>query len=268
MLKQTILSPSTDAVNWTTNASPAYSLNLSFSAKQLPPPPFGPGPGAGGGHHVVTVQRRERPELVFARPANLSGPAAAAFSTKPLLLLNGVQAQCKGVPACERVYGNCSLGAMGNCSQTVSVTVATALKLHPVGAKTDDDERGPKVGKYTEHHNKNCCPGAGGRVMDGGNHTLMTVQQCEAHCDASPACHCIVISSNATAARGGGPGQCFRRSSCNPAGCQFDARFNAFIKPGGAPVPAPPPPAPAPRFPPKHGSICKDCKFDAVCRVE
>jgi hypothetical protein len=178
------------------------------------------------------------------------------------------QAQCRGVPACERLYGNCSLGAMGNCSHTVSVTVATALKLQPIGAKTDDDERGPKVGKYTEHHNKNCCPGAGGRVMDGGNYTLMTVQQCEAHCDASPACHCIVISSNATAARGGGPGQCFRRSSCNPAGCQFDARFNAFIKPGGAPVPAPPPPAPAPRFPPKHGSICKDCKFDAVCRVE
>ena len=76
MLKQTILSPSTDAVNWTTNASPAYSLNLSFSAKQLPPPPFGPGPGAGGGHHVVTVQRRERPELVFARPSH--GPSRPA----------------------------------------------------------------------------------------------------------------------------------------------------------------------------------------------
>ena len=120
-----------------------------------------------------------------------------------------------------------------------------------LGAKTDDDERAPEAGNYhahrssttyTEHHDKNCCNGAGGRNMDGENHTLMTVRQCEAHCDAAPACHCIVMSSNATA---DGAGLCFRRSSCNPAGCQFDPRFNAFTKPGGAPVPAPPPPAPA-----------------------
>lgn len=109
---------SVDAVTWTTSAKQSYALNLSFSNTSLPAP-------FGGGS--VMVQRRERPEIVFAHPANLSGKPLDAVSTHPLFLLNGVQAKCVGVPACEAIYGDCSHGAMGNCSQTISATVATAL---------------------------------------------------------------------------------------------------------------------------------------------
>ena len=93
---------------------------------------------------------RERPELVFARPAN----ATHRYSEGPMLLLNGVQAQCEGdaevrllissaqallliqltaadlLLQCEAIYGKCDKGKeMGQCSETISVTVATKLLL-------------------------------------------------------------------------------------------------------------------------------------------
>ena len=124
---------SPDAATWTTSSSQSYGLNISFSDTHLP------SPFAGGN---VLVQRRERPEIVFSRPANLSGPPAAAFSRSPMLLLNGVQAKCMGVPTCEALYGSCAHGAIGNCSQTISVTIATALAAatpYSFPQKLDDD---------------------------------------------------------------------------------------------------------------------------------
>ena len=66
----------------------------------------------------------QRPELVFEYPPN----ATHRYSEGPMYLLNGIQAQCEGVAACEALYGKCVKGQeIGHCSQTVSVTVATAL---------------------------------------------------------------------------------------------------------------------------------------------
>ena len=110
-------------------------MNISFRDAGLP------APFTGGS---VVVQRRERPELVFSFPANLSGPPGAAVSRGPMLLLNGVQAKCIGVPACEALYGSCGHGAIGNCSQTISVTIATSLAAttprSPAPQKSDHDD--------------------------------------------------------------------------------------------------------------------------------
>lgn len=45
----------------------------------------------------------------------------------------------------------------------------TRVVMQPIGGlKTDDDGwRGVTVRNYTEHHDKNCCNGAGGRIMEG-----------------------------------------------------------------------------------------------------
>ena len=106
---------SKDAVSWTTVSNVAYSLSLEFASSDLASP-------FNGTH--VQVDRRERPELVFAAPSN----STHRYSEGPLYLLNGVQKKCEGVPACEAIYGKCTKGQeIGHCAQTVSVTIATAL---------------------------------------------------------------------------------------------------------------------------------------------
>ena len=106
---------SKDAVNWTTVSNVAYSLSVEFASPGLASP-------FNGTH--VQVDRRERPELVFAAPPN----STHRYSEGPLYLLNGVQKKCEGVPACEAIYGKCTKGQeIGHCAQTVSVTIATAL---------------------------------------------------------------------------------------------------------------------------------------------
>ena len=117
----------------------AYSMGLNFTSKLAPP--FN-GTRIGSGSNIVytlpscsstgnghasdgqCIYRRERPELVFADVPN----GTHRFSERPLYLLNGVQTQCEGVPACEAVYGKCKKGAeIGSCAETISVTVATHL---------------------------------------------------------------------------------------------------------------------------------------------
>ena len=93
---------------------------------------------------------------------------------------------------------------------------------------------------YTKYEMMNCYAGHGGINIDSGpQHTLLTVAQCKAHCDATSNCFCVVITSNATEANGKA-GHCWRRSYCNPKACGEEAKkYNTFIKPG---APTPPPP--------------------------
>ena len=118
----------------------AYSMGLNFTSKLAPPfngtrigsgpnnilytLPSCSGPGTGRASGGECISRRERPELVFADVPN----STHRFSERPLYLLNGVQTQCEGVPACEAVYGKSKKGAeIGSCAETISVTVATHL---------------------------------------------------------------------------------------------------------------------------------------------
>jgi hypothetical protein len=120
---------SADAVSWTTVNNVAYNMSVVF-ASELPSPfngtrvPQCPGPDNGEDSHHGCIGRRERPELVFAEPPNNTH----RYSERPIYLLNGVQARCEGVVACEAIYGKCTKGSEeGHCSQTVSVTIATKL---------------------------------------------------------------------------------------------------------------------------------------------
>ena len=122
---------SRDAVSWTTVDDIAFNMSLSFT-QELPSPFNGTnvpqcrtnGGDSGYGNAAGCIQRRERPELVFAFPPNNTH----RYSERPLFLLNGVQAQCEGVPACEAIYGKCKAGEEeGRCAETISVTVATGL---------------------------------------------------------------------------------------------------------------------------------------------
>eukprot|EP01047_Picozoa_sp_COSAG01_P024548 COSAG01_NODE_1520_length_10029_cov_26.551374_14_plen_461_part_00 len=124
--------------------------------------------------------------------------------------------------------------------------------------------RGSGSGVYTEHPGLNCCRGRGGVNIDSGPAPLplRTVTECAAFCDATPACHCFVITSNATKANGGAGG-CWRRSACDAERCGRQAAFDTYIKPGGAPVPPGPPipphqPLPYPDRSPL-GPACKGC---------
>ena len=113
-------------MSWTTADKPAYNMSVAFTAELRSPFNGTQVPACSDGQMVEPgcIQRRERPELVFAEPPNSTHP----FSERPLYLLNGVQARCEGVDACEAIYGKCAKGAeTGHCAETVSVTIATGL---------------------------------------------------------------------------------------------------------------------------------------------
>eukprot|EP01052_Picozoa_sp_SAG31_P036408 SAG31_NODE_4539_length_3154_cov_17.499836_3_plen_144_part_00 len=126
---------SADAVNWTTAPNVAYNLSIDFTT-ELPSPFNGTSiPACTGNMQYGCIQRRERPELVFAEPPN----STHRYSEKPLYLLNGVQARCEGVPACEAIYGKCKKGSeQGHCSETVSVTITTKLPVEKEGTRPGD----------------------------------------------------------------------------------------------------------------------------------
>ena len=97
---------------------------------------------------------------------------------------------------------------------------------------------------YAEHKSLNCDVAHGGIVIDRRNSTVKTVPACQAFCDTTPNCHCVVTAAAATATT---PGGCWRRVACDPAACApAPSKFNAFTKPGAPPVPPSPPPPPPP----------------------
>ena len=99
-------------------------------------------------------------------------------------------------------------------------------------------------GNYTELRHTNCWTGHGGVNIDhGAVASTFTVTSCEAHCDATQGCHCVVMFANASASNGVLSG-CWRRSSCVPAKCVATGVFNTWLKPGSSPLPPPPPPRP------------------------
>jgi arylsulfatase A-like enzyme len=109
------------------------------------------------------------------------------------------------------------------------------------------------AGDYTKHAGLNCYHGHGGANIDnGGNFTTQSVAKCEAFCDATPGCFCIVSSLKNNA--------CWRRSTCVPAQCQAaSGEYDTYMKPGAPPLP-PTPPRPYPDRTPL-GPPCapKDC---------
>jgi len=95
--------------------------------------------------------------------------------------------------------------------------------------------------QYSHYPDTNCEIGHGAVVIDTRNFTTKTIPECEAFCDATPTCHCIVMS---TAASSSTPGKCWRRAACEPKACASAEGYQAFVKPGGPPVPHSPPPPP------------------------
>ena len=132
-------------------------------------------------------------------------------------------------------------------------------------------------GNYTELDRTNCWTGHGGVNIDTGPvASTFTVPSCEAHCDQTPGCHCVVMFANASAGNGVLSG-CWRRSSCVPAKCVATGAFNTWLKPGSPPLPPPPPPRPPPPPPPppppnplpSGGGACAaavDCHLCGLCR--
>eukprot|EP00729_Bicosta_minor_P012286 gene12286-6993_t len=125
------------------------------------------------------------------------------------------------------------------------------------------------VGDYKEYSGLNCYQNHGGINIDTGRShpTNLTLPQCKALCDETKGCYCVVAAPEALS--------CFRRANCLPSKCDVDrnkkTRFNAYIKPGGPPVPPPSPSPPPPPTPPPHpipphpphppaaGPPCTDC---------
>jgi hypothetical protein len=113
--------------------------------------------------------------------------------------------------------------------------------------------------RFSEHTGLNCFQGAGaGNIDSGPAHAFVTVPDCEALCDKTEGCYCVVMTANASNSKTGG---CWRRTFCKPKECKEENAFNAFIKPG-APTPPPTPVTPG-KFPyPDRtplGPPCKDC---------
>jgi polygalacturonase len=104
---------------------------------------------------------------------------------------------------------------------------------------------GTAAGDYAGHAGMNCYTGHGGVNIDSGSAArTLALADCEAWCDATAACTCVVQGAAAAAEAS----KCWRRSACTPAGCASDSEYNTFIKP---PVPTPPtPPTPTPPTPP------------------
>lgn len=113
------------ALNFTSKLTPPFNgTRVGSGAQTRYEMPACIGADNGETSGAQCISRRERPELVFAYPPN----STHRFSERPLYLLNGIQTQCEGVAACEKIYGKCKKGAeIGHCAQTISVTVATSL---------------------------------------------------------------------------------------------------------------------------------------------
>ena len=62
--------------------------------------------------------------------------------------------------------------------------------------------------QYSHYPDVNCEIGHGAIVIDTKNFTIKTIPECEAFCDATPACHCVVMTTAATSST---PGYCWRR---------------------------------------------------------
>ena len=126
--------------------------------------------------------------------------------------------------------------------------MATVLALLAAGAAAGD---------YADHAGMNCYTGHGGVNIDSGSAArTLALADCEAWCDATAACTCVVQGAAGAAEAS----KCWRRSACTPAGCASDSKYSTFIKP---PVPTPPtpptPPPPTPPPPPPPGPPCADC---------
>ena len=87
---------------------------------------------------------------------------------------------------------------------------------------------------YTKHSGLNCYAGQGGINIDSSNFTTKPVAQCQAFCDATVDCYCVVTEPATDS--------CWRRSSCVPVQCNPDSRYNTYLKPGAPPMPPPTPP--------------------------
>eukprot|EP01043_Picozoa_sp_COSAG02_P037024 COSAG02_NODE_2752_length_8098_cov_1.961495_1_plen_214_part_10 len=125
--------------------------------------------------------------------------------------------------------GRLNIGQVGHRA----LLLAAAMALVPAGGGTSGSN-------YTELNHTNCWTGHGGVNIDHGPvASTFTVPSCEARCDATPGCHCVVMFANASATNGVLSG-CWRRTACVPAKCMATGAFNTFLKPGSPPAAAAP----------------------------
>ena len=109
------------------------------------------------------------------------------------------------------------------------MAVAILSPLFAVAAAEVDLVAPGQVGNYTRHDGLNCYQGHGGINIDsGGSPGALTLDDCLAHCDATPQCHCIVRAKGSS----GKATQCWRREACEPSGpCMREATYETYTKP-------------------------------------
>jgi hypothetical protein len=107
---------------------------------------------------------------------------------------------------------------------------------------------------YKEAGGVNCYAGHGGiNIDDSSNATTKLLHQCEAFCDATPNCHCVVTRATTDEAA-----LCYRRVSCDPPAGQKGSPLSTYTCASGNCTPAPPVPPPPPPGPKTCKNFVKD----------
>ena len=77
---------------------------------------------------------------------------------------------------------------------------------------------GTAAGDYANHAGMYCYTGHGGVNIDSGSAArTLALADCEAWCDATAACTCVVQGVVQGAAAAAEASKCWRRSACTPA---------------------------------------------------
>jgi len=90
-----------------------------------------------------------------------------------------------------------------------------------------------KSNVYTEHADKNCYAGHGGRILDSDATAPsgLTIETCQARCDADAECACVTFRPET--------GKCWKRTACVPDGFETDSDYTTFSKTGWTLPPQP-----------------------------
>ena len=114
--------------------------------------------------------------------------------------------------------------------------LASTLPLLAPAATPPPRDQQLDSGDYAGHVGMNCFTGHGGVNIDSGSAArTLALADCEAWCDATAACTCVVQGATAAAEAS----KCWRRSACTPTGCASDSKYNTFIKPPPTVTPYP-----------------------------
>lgn len=75
---------------------------------------------------------------------------------------------------------------------------------------------------YSIARGMNCYGGHGGTEIDADGVMGLSIEECEARCDADDCCSCVTYEA---AQR-----QCWKRAECDPSGFADDANYDVYLK--------------------------------------